>query len=438
MPDFDEPDPTAPAVTYRHRLLLDTLRAAAGSTSVPQSPTPDIEPESTQGLSGTGLPLFLSTMSESTPVRVDLALSDSLLAEAQAIGARYAVSEAHVVLAAVLASLSRYVVDLDLVIDLQWPRLGRSRPLFWPISLGGHSLESLLPEIVHSLRLHTTPGPATPHATVVSVKDTEGTGPDDAAQSTSGVRDYLETHADALLLIIDTLGKTLTASYNPRRHAAVSVTRFLCHCERMLSSMVSSPTVAVCCLDVSSEEDTNEALSINSGAQRLAGTEDLATLLADTIARNPDRLALCDAHNQLTYRETAARVDELAGMLDTMPLPDEALVAVILPRDDLRWVLACLAIVTRGHVLLPLESSAPPGRLDELLDQAQPAALITDAMLAARHAAGPWRLLNVDNVPQTHSADSHSVHPSRISARRAIYCMFTSGSTGRPRGVVVD
>ncbi|WP_153349207.1 non-ribosomal peptide synthetase, partial [Nocardia aurantia] len=96
-----------------------------------------------------------------------------------------------------------------------------------------------------------------------------------------------------------------------------------------------------------------------------------------TLAAHGDRIALRSGDDALTYRSLDERSNQLARRLIALGAGPDVLVAVILPRSaDL--VVALLAVIKSGAGYVPIDPSYPADRIEYVLDDARPVAVITD------------------------------------------------------------
>lgn len=128
------------------------------------------------------------------------------------------------------------------------------------------------------------------------------------------------------------------------------------------------------------------------------------------VSRRPAATALVDNDGQLTYAELADRVDDFAQRLTAMGVRAGDLVGIQLPRGRAA-VVAILATLRSGAGYVPLDPAYPAARLEAMLADARPRALVTETGVVA---------VGSDAQPG------------------AAYVIFTSGTTGRPKGVVVS
>lgn len=167
------------------------------------------------------------------------------------------------------------------------------------------------------------------------------------------------------------------------------------------------------------------------------------TLFTDVTGRARDR----------TYGEVWGHAMALArGLAMRLEKGDERVVLGLMLRNRPEWVLADLAAVERGYVVVPLGPDEPAERLAEVIAAARPTCVICEAEGAERvaaiapalrllvicdapeHASGPRRARFVDVVNQGAGARPPPPVPRREDELFTV--LFTSGSTGRPKGAM--
>ncbi|TGB13250.1 non-ribosomal peptide synthetase [Streptomyces sp. MZ04] len=163
----------------------------------------------------------------------------------------------------------------------------------------------------------------------------------------------------------------------------------------------------------------------------------LPGLFADSVRRDPDRVALRCGTDVLTYRELDGRVGRLAAALLARGAGPETVLGIALPRGtDL--VVAALAVVRAGAAYLPLDPDHPADRIRYMLQDARPLSVITDAATSAALPETDVPLVLVDELDEPHDADPTApAEPAGLLPDHPAYLIYTSGSTGRPKGVAV-
>ena len=163
---------------------------------------------------------------------------------------------------------------------------------------------------------------------------------------------------------------------------------------------------------------------------------EMATGLTDWALRTPDRIALWDNSDRLSFAEFDARAGTLARLIlehiADAPLRDSLILPIVVGRDI--WsILAIHAAIRAGVAFSALDESHPPAMMHELLQRlGQPdLAIVTGPHRAGLLPSG-MRTIDARCTPDRPSP----AQPRDPSARAAV--VFTSGSTGRPKGVVYD
>ncbi|MCC3650547.1 non-ribosomal peptide synthetase [Streptomyces sp. S07_1.15] len=163
--------------------------------------------------------------------------------------------------------------------------------------------------------------------------------------------------------------------------------------------------------------------------------------------RTPDNLAVVSDHAEYDYGELNARANRLARLLVSRGIGPEDIVAVARERSA-GLLVALYAVLKAGAAYLPVDPRYPAGRIRTLLDDAQPACVLTDESLGDvlhPYAATSGVELLCPDSPATRAALAQLPAGNLTDADRkgplrpenAAYVIYTSGSTGRPKGVVV-
>lgn len=151
------------------------------------------------------------------------------------------------------------------------------------------------------------------------------------------------------------------------------------------------------------------------------------TRFAEVAARDPERPAVLTETEEWSYSRLDRESNRYAQALLGMGLVPGDLVAVMLDRSP-DMVAASLGIMKCGGTWLPLDPDTPRARLEGILAEAAPRALV------ARQDPGGWAWLSPERAARF-PGDPCDV---RIPPESLAYVIFTSGSTGEPKGVMVE
>lgn len=157
--------------------------------------------------------------------------------------------------------------------------------------------------------------------------------------------------------------------------------------------------------------------------------------LEASAARLPEKTAVIDPDNRLTYAELVNTARSIGSFLAERVAPRSA-VAVVMDKS-VYALAAMMGAVYAGCFYVYISPDQPAPRAQQILKTATPGAIITD------RAETGWDI-GETSAYLYDTAASHGIDDARLLAVRAsfadtdpLYCNFTSGSTGVPKGVLV-
>jgi amino acid adenylation domain-containing protein len=159
-------------------------------------------------------------------------------------------------------------------------------------------------------------------------------------------------------------------------------------------------------------------------------------------AAQPDAPAVIFKDQSLSYSDLNTRANQLAHELIALGVQPDDRVAIGVERG-FEMVVGLLGILKAGAAYLPLDPTYPAERLQYILQDGGPKALLTQQSLrqSLSGVAIPTLLLDSDELRATLSARPVHNPEARVhglTARNLAYVIYTSGSTGTPKGVMVE
>ncbi|WP_458316578.1 amino acid adenylation domain-containing protein [Mycolicibacterium brisbanense] len=142
------------------------------------------------------------------------------------------------------------------------------------------------------------------------------------------------------------------------------------------------------------------------------------TALTTAAAQRPAAMALSWDGGELSYRELEEAAERVAAALHRRGVRCETPVPIRLRRSA-EYVVAMLAVLKAGGLIVPLDPAMPDERVAEILRQTGATLVVDEALLGAiaREPAGEHR-------------------PAQVHPGQGAYIVFTSGTTGKPKGVI--
>ncbi|MGW4207274.1 non-ribosomal peptide synthase/polyketide synthase [Lentzea sp. NPDC004789] len=185
----------------------------------------------------------------------------------------------------------------------------------------------------------------------------------------------------------------------------------------VLAAAVATPDLPIGLLDVVSDAERRTLAAWNDTAHDVpSGT--LTSLIEAQVARTPDAPAVVCGRTTLTYAELDAAANRLARLLLALGAGPERFVAVLLP-TGVNVLVTLLGILKTGAGYLPLDPRHPAERIEFMIRDIAPVAVVTPEFLAS--------------VDEPDDPVEVEVRPEN-----AAFVIFTSGSTGTPKAVVVE
>ncbi|MGH9012045.1 MAG: amino acid adenylation domain-containing protein, partial [Acidimicrobiia bacterium] len=208
---------------------------------------------------------------------------------------------------------------------------------------------------------------------------------------------------------------------------------------RFLAAALADPTRPLSRLDVLDDDERRCLLRDWNRLRPLPERVTFPAAFGAQAAARPEAVAVMMDDEQLTYAELAERAGRLAQVLADSGAGPETIVALALPRS-LELVVGLVAVMTAGSAYLTLDPDYPAERLQLMVDDADPVALVTNAAVAAAlPALENTPTLIIDDPATAARVAAGPAEPPVVDLRpeHPAYVIYTSGSTGRPKGVVV-
>ncbi|KMJ45032.1 hypothetical protein AB204_11230 [Xenorhabdus khoisanae] len=244
-----------------------------------------------------------------------------------------------------------------------------------------------------------------------------------------------------IILSVDDLGvgfhlSTQTvASIDPSRviHYLLTAIRGL------IEALVHDPQLSILNIPILPETERQQLLVDFNATQRDFPQDALIHPLFEAqVLQRPHATAVVCEGQTLSYDELNQRANRLAHHLIALGVRPDDRVAICLERS-LEMVVGLLAILKAGGAYLPLDPTYPAERLNYMLEDATPVALLTQTQWRDKLASTlPTILFDELNSQASFPVNNPDVQATGLTSRHLAYVIYTSGSTGQPKGVMVE
>ncbi|MCY7808188.1 non-ribosomal peptide synthetase DhbF [Bacillus spizizenii] len=213
---------------------------------------------------------------------------------------------------------------------------------------------------------------------------------------------------------------------------------------RLLEAAESDPDQQIGNLDILAPEECSSMVTDWQSVSEKIPHACLPEQFEKQAALSPEAIAVVCEDQSLSYSELNERANRLARMLISEGVGPEQFVALALPRS-LEMAVGLLAVLKAGAAYLPLDPDYPADRIAFMLEDAQPAFIMTNTKAAENIPPAenvprivlddPELAEKLNTYPAENPSNTDRIQP--LSPLNTAYVIYTSGSTGVPKGVMI-
>lgn len=244
-------------------------------------------------------------------------------------------------------------------------------------------------------------------------------------------------------LSVDDLGDGFALTAQTERH--IDPRRLIAYMQTTIRSLVGALEqelqTPVLTLSILPESERHQVTQLfNRTLATYPGEKLLHELFEEQAERTPDAVALVAGNQSMTYADLNRRANQLARYLRRKGVGPDRLVAVCTERCVELFV-GWIGVLKAGGAYLPLDPTNPIERLEFVLADAAPQALLTQSLLKDQlpHTTAEIIVLDSECRSIANQRDDNLEPGSmQLCPENLAYVIYTSGSTGEPKGVMVE
>ncbi len=206
--------------------------------------------------------------------------------------------------------------------------------------------------------------------------------------------------------------------------------------QRVLSEITGDTSRLLSSIDLIDNSERNRLDKLGNRAildRPVTAPSSVPELFGQQVVRAPEAVAVSCGGVHLTYRELDEASNRLAHLLADRGIGPGQSVVMLFARCA-EAIVAILGVLKSGAAYLPIDPVHPDARIDFMLSDALPSAVITTAKLRSRVDHYDVPVIDIADPDIDRFPESRIPAPSPHDLAHIIY---TSGTTGMPKGVTV-
>ena len=218
--------------------------------------------------------------------------------------------------------------------------------------------------------------------------------------------------------------------------AGFDVSYLAARLQQVLMGMAADPERPISSIEILDEDETARLDEWSHRAaltQRVTAPVSVPDVFTEHAERTPRAVAVTFDGRSMTYRGLDEAANRLAHLLAGHGVGPGQCVALLFPRCA-DAIVAMLAVLKTGAAYLPVDPGHASARMEFVLADAAPSALITTADLRSRLQDSDLLVVDIHD----HAIESQPSTALTAPAPEDIaYIIYTSGTTGTPKGVAI-
>jgi amino acid adenylation domain-containing protein len=224
-----------------------------------------------------------------------------------------------------------------------------------------------------------------------------------------------------------------TFRYEKKHFADEMIAQMAEHFQNLMKAIIDNADSQIMDLQMLSPEEIHKIVYEWNHAPIEYETKCFQTLFDDQVTMNPHAPILLDQDRALTYGELNSRANGVAEHLRRIGAGPEVAIGIGMGRS-LDAITALVGVLKTGAAFCVIDPEYPITRIDEMVQEAGAAIILTRSENAARYNMSGSKIVPVDSLFEK-GASLENIS-CKVKMENAAYVTFTSGSTGKAKGVI--
>lgn len=161
-------------------------------------------------------------------------------------------------------------------------------------------------------------------------------------------------------------------------------------------------------------------------------------LISQQSTLHPDRIALVEGREHVTYAELERRSTAIGEYLAEEGVKEETRVCIVMNKS-VELLVGMVGVMKSGGVFVPVDTSYPADRQKYMQEDSMATMMLVDNDDVSNENARTVNIRRLQRTTSRNDKSNSSLFSSSIQQDRSnnlVYILYTSGSTGRPKGVM--
>lgn len=204
----------------------------------------------------------------------------------------------------------------------------------------------------------------------------------------------------------------------------------------MLNQILKNPSILINDIEIVTPIEKKYLLQqYNNTTISLPTNVPIYELFEKQAINNPNKIAVDDLKQTLTYSQLISKVNHLAQLLLDNDIKHQDMVTLFFD-NSIDLIISILAVLKIGACYIPIDIHYPKERIEYILHHSQVKKILTNSSYANQLAFEKDLLIFVNSS----TLDVENKYTPKIignSSQDLAYIIYTSGSTGKPKGVKI-